>query len=171
MTLRLFVMRHAKSSWSDPGLDDFERPLNERGRRDARRMGQHLRRSDVVFDCVISSPAKRARQTVKRLLKAMRSSAQVTLEPALYLASLEDWRLAVAHVRQKGSRCALMVGHNPGIEDLVRYLCPLDETALSYMKLMPTAAIAEISLRSLKGRPGAQTGELVDLHRPKQITV
>ena len=62
---RLYLVRHAKSSWKDPDLDDFDRPLNKRGKRDAPLMGQKLRQADVRPDLIVSSPAKRAAKTAK----------------------------------------------------------------------------------------------------------
>src|SRR4029453_4244796 len=82
----LLVLRHAKSSWNDPALDDHERPLNKRGRRDAPRMGELVREYGLIPDVVISSDALRARLTAEAVAEAARYAGEILLDPRLYMA-------------------------------------------------------------------------------------
>ena len=86
----LLVLRHAKSSWNDPALDDHERPLNKRGRRDAPRMGELVREYGLIPDVVISSDAVRARLTAEAVAEAARYPGEILLDPRLYMACLAD---------------------------------------------------------------------------------
>src|SRR5258708_22044762 len=85
----LTVMRHAKSSWGDADLDDFDRPLNERGRKAARRIGRELKRRRVRFDRVIASPALRVRETLDQLADGYGDSFDVRFDPQVYAASVQ----------------------------------------------------------------------------------
>ena len=82
----LLVLRHAKSSWNDPALDDHERPLNKRGRRDAPRMGELVREYGLMPGVVISSDAVRARLTAEAVAEAARYAGEILLDPHLYLS-------------------------------------------------------------------------------------
>src|SRR4029450_11617432 len=86
----LLVLRHAKSSWNDPALDDHERPLNKRGRRDAPRMGELVREYGLIPDIVISSDAVRARLTAEAVAEAARYTGEIMLDQHLYMASPAD---------------------------------------------------------------------------------
>ena len=134
----LLIMRHAKSSWKHPGLSDYERPLNRRGKRDAPRMGEHLRQKALVPDRILTSSAKRARKTARKVAKASRYTGKVKkLEtfydsvPGVYYETLQGLPDQYQRV--------LVVGHNPTMEQLVNYLT-------GRVKRMPTAAIAHIEL-------------------------
>lgn len=118
----LLVLRHAKSSWAEEGLPDHDRPLNARGLRDAPRMALHLAHAAPRPDRVLCSTAQRARQTLDAVLEALPAPPPpVALEPELYLAPASRL-LARLHTLPAGSRSVLLVGHNPGLEDLVRGL-------------------------------------------------
>jgi phosphohistidine phosphatase len=118
---RLLILRHAKSSWADASLDDRQRPLNERGRRDAPRAGEWLRERSLVPDVIVTSDAVRARTTAQAVAKAAGYSREIVVEPSLYNAKPEDVFDVLNKVRDK-LRTVLIVGHNPGLEDLVRQL-------------------------------------------------
>lgn len=108
MTLRLILMRHAKSSWDDPRQDDHSRPLNGRGRRSAEALGAWLKAKGYLPDVALSSDAERTRETFERL----GLDCPVRFTPALYLA---DTGTMLERLRQAEGRCVLMIGHNPGI--------------------------------------------------------
>lgn len=113
MTCTLILMRHAKSSWSDPGQSDHDRPLNKRGKRSARALGGWLRGHGHTPDQILCSSAVRAQLTCQGLELGLPAPAV----PALYLAEPE----AMLQVLQKATgRCVLMIGHNPGIGDFAR---------------------------------------------------
>ena len=158
----LLLLRHAKSSWDDSSLPDFDRPLASRGRRDAPRVGAALRQSGVIPDIVWSSPAVRARQTIEAVSRAAGLEA-VEFKDDIYAASSAELIKIVRSLPDASAR-AMLVGHNPGFEDLVnRLAASTDET-------MPTCALAciEFQIDSWKDvEDGA--GRLLWLLRPKEL--
>ncbi len=130
----LLLLRHAKSSWDEPGLRDFDRPLAKRGRRDAPRMGEALRDRGPLPDHVLSSPAQRAKSTAKAFVKAAGLDIEPEFEGGIYDAPSSEL-MKIARRLPTASACALMVGHNPGFEDMVGRLTGAFER-------MPTAALA-----------------------------
>lgn len=117
-TRRLTLIRHAKSSWSDAGIDDFDRELNERGQHDAPMMGRRLKARGARPSLIITSPARRARQTAQLLAREIGYPLEfVQSEPELYLASAADM-LAVLARQDPGFLDLVLVGHNPGLTDL-----------------------------------------------------
>ena len=160
----LLVLRHAKSSWSDPALDDHERPLNKRGRRDGPRMGELVREYGLTPDIVVSSDAVRARTTAEAVAAAARYAGDILLDPRLYLAWPDDILSLLQRVREK-AETVMIVGHNPGLEKLVEQLT-------GEWQDLPTAALAQIGLpldqwRDLKL---STRGRLVGLWRPEELT-
>ena len=161
----LLVLRHAKSSWDDTALDDHERPLNERGRRDGPRMGELVREHRLTPDIIISSDAVRARRTAEAVAKATRYAGEVRLDRLLYLASPADILAVLRTIRETKAGTVMIVGHNPGLEELVTQLTGEQQD-------LPTAALAQIGLpidrwRDLKM---STRGRLLDLWRPKELT-
>lgn len=132
----LYLMRHAKSSWSFDELRDQERPLNDRGREDAPRMGQALVKRDIHPDLLVSSPAVRALSTAVLVARELSyDHDRIQIEPAIYQADL-DTLLGVVRALPDTADSVLLTGHNPTLTDVVNYLSPSplhDE--------MPTAAI------------------------------
>lgn len=111
----LLLIRHAKSSWDDISLSDFDRPLNERGKADAPKMGKRLRKKNVKIDAFISSPAKRAKKTAECFIKEFdKSSDEIIFISSLYDASVTDFNAAIKIVDDKHNSIALF-SHNPGI--------------------------------------------------------
>ena len=115
---QLAMMRHAKSDWGHPGLTDFDRPLNKRGRKAARAIGKALRHREITFDEVVSSPAQRAKETVERLADGLKYQPKVRFEPAMYLPSTSTLT-NVIHALPDDLATIMIVGHNPGFHDLV----------------------------------------------------
>jgi len=114
----LFLLRHAKSSWHDQTLADFERPLNGRGRRAAELMGHYLKTDSILPELVLSSPAVRARETLDLVTRAAEWSTEVRYDQRIYEAS--DIRLAEVVTEIDDERnVAMLVGHNPGLEQLL----------------------------------------------------
>ena len=114
---RLYLLRHAKSSWDDPTLADHDRPLAPRGRRAAKVMAEHLGRKGIAPELVLCSPSRRTRQTLKRLVPALGKSADVQIEFPLYAAPEADL-LEVLHEVPDEVESVMLIGHNPGIQDL-----------------------------------------------------
>jgi phosphohistidine phosphatase len=160
----LLVLRHAKSSWSDPALDDHERPLNKRGRRDAPRMGELVRQYGLIPDMVISSDAMRAQLTAEAVAAAACYSGEILLNQHLYMASPADI-LSVLRTAPGSAETVMIVGHNPGLEELIEQLTGEQQD-------LPTAALAQIVLpieqwRDLKL---STRGTLLGQWRPKELT-
>ena len=144
----LLVLRHAKSSWDDARLDDFQRPLAPRGIKAARRMGRHMRDSGLVPERALASPAVRTRETID-IVRAELGLGEmpVDFDAALYLA---EPAVLIARLQRvpAGVRRLLLVGHNPGLQELALLLIgekrspESDEIAAKF----PTAALAAIRL-------------------------
>jgi phosphohistidine phosphatase len=134
----LLVLRHAKSSWADSGQDDHERPLNDRGEREAPQVGEQLRQRKLVPDLIISSDAVRARTTAVAVARASGHSGEIRLDHSLYLAAPDDI-LSVLRNADENAGIVMVVGHNPGLEGLVVQLT--GEPAH-----LATATVAEIAL-------------------------
>src|SRR3970040_1513796 len=117
----LLVLRHAKSSWNDPALDDHERPLNKRGRRDGPRMGELVREYGLIPDIVIASDAVRAQLTAETVADAARYAGEILLDRHLYMAGPADIVSLLQTVREN-AETVMIVGHNPGLEELVEQL-------------------------------------------------
>jgi phosphohistidine phosphatase len=143
----LTLLRHAKSGWDDPVSRDFDRPLNPKGRRAATLMGRHLRSLGVDFDHVVASPAVRVEET----LDGFESGYGRTLAPSwdrrVYLASSATL-LDVVHDLPATVERVLLVGHNPGLEDLLLMLVPEEADGLRGLveQKYPTATVAEMNL-------------------------
>jgi phosphohistidine phosphatase len=118
----LYIVRHAKSSWDNPDISDFERPLNDRGKRDAPRMAKRLKEKDFRPDLVISSPAKRAYSTAKRICEILEyAKTNIKTDRRLYHAE-EHTMLSVLRETKNKFNTVMMVGHNPGLTDFVNAL-------------------------------------------------
>ncbi len=159
----LLLMRHAKSSWKDDDLPDFDRPLNARGKRDAPRMGKLLADRDLVPDQIVSSPARRARRTAGKLARSCGYAGAIELHDELYDSSAEDYTQVLRNLYYNEDR-VLLVGHNPVLEDLLAQLTGVHQA-------LPTAAIAELVLPIADWRhlDLASTAELVNLWKPREL--
>jgi phosphohistidine phosphatase len=168
MGRELLILRHGKSDWSQD-LDDFQRPLKDRGKRGAQRIGVWLLQQDLLPDYIISSPAVRALETARKISKAMGlDSRQIKQEPTIYEASLAELLQVLGQCPKKARR-VMIVGHNPGLENLLVHLAK-DKTPLPQDgNLLPTATLARLRIsvdwRHLK----AGSGELLSITRPKQL--
>lgn len=134
----LLLLRHAKSSKDDTALRDFDRPLNDRGKDDTKLIGRFMRESDISPDAVISSPAKRARRTTELVLKSAGLNIDVSWDERIYEADVHRLLAVVSQIEPTGN-VVMLVGHNPGFEDLVEVLA-------GRTTRMPTASLAQIDL-------------------------
>jgi phosphohistidine phosphatase len=141
----LYLLRHAKSSWDEPGLRDRERPLAPRGRRDAKRIAKHLVEHGVEPELVLCSDAKRTRETLELLRPAL-GSATVEIEDELYGASADELLGRIRLVADSVAS-ALLIGHNPGIQDLALTIASGGMEVKRLESKFPTAALATFSLR------------------------
>ncbi|MCD6302990.1 MAG: histidine phosphatase family protein [Anaerolineae bacterium] len=116
MPRTLFLMRHAKSSWKQSDLPDHDRPLNRRGKRDARAVAETMRELGLVPDCVVTSTARRARSTAKRVLHAFNHDL-ILMEDARLYEGLPGAYLRIMQELPVEAHTALIIGHNPAISD------------------------------------------------------
>ena len=156
----LFILRHAKSSWDDADLADFDRPLNERGKSAAPFIGEVMKHNALVPGLILASPAVRARETAKLVKEAAGLDAEIKHNERIYEASPQTLERIAASIDDRfGS--AMIVGHNPGMEGFVRLLT-------GRMEPMPTAALAVVDL-DISGWEliGSSAGKLRQIIRPK----
>jgi|HubBroStandDraft_6_1064221.scaffolds.fasta_scaffold128184_2 phosphohistidine phosphatase len=135
----LLLLRHAKSDRDDRALPDFDRPLADRGKRDAPRMGEAVAKRGPVPDLIISSPAVRARQTIEAFTSAAQLDLHPQFEESIYGAATGDLMKLIRSLPDH-SNCVLLVGHNPAFEEVVTRLTGGREG-------MPTAALACIEFQ------------------------
>ena len=114
----LLILRHAKSSWKNNALSDHDRPLNPRGQRDAPNVGKRLRNEDLIPDAILSSTAKRACQTAEAVAQESGCAGELQLSGELYGGGPEAYLEAIRNL-PSAVDCALVVGHNPDLEELV----------------------------------------------------
>ena len=159
----VLLMRHAKSSWDDPSLADFDRPLNGRGEKNAPLMGELMKREAFSPDVILSSPAERAKQTAKAVKKAGKLNAKLIYDDRVYEASPNTLRQVASEI-DNAHRSAMLVGHNPGMEGFIRYLTGQTEP-------MPTAALAVVDLEVDDWSDITDgCGKLRKIFRPKELT-
>jgi phosphohistidine phosphatase len=141
------LLRHAKSSWDDASVPDQERPLAPRGRHALVRLRQHLQASDPNIDLVLCSPARRTRETWDGIRGGLRAAPEVRFVPAVYEATADD---LLDLLQRVDSRCSsvLLIGHNPGFEELARRLVSSGKRkALTRLdEGFPTGALATMSV-------------------------
>lgn len=141
----LTLLRHAKSAWDDPVARDFDRPLNQRGRRAAHTIGREMRAQGLAFDQVIASPAARVVETLQDVEQGYGRGLEPSFDKRIYLAST-DLLLEVIHGADDGAERLLVVGHNPGLEKLALLLTKSGELRAEVAVKYPTATLAEIEL-------------------------
>ena len=157
----LFVLRHAKSSWDNPDWADFERPLNSRGLDAARFIGELIYQRELHPQLIVSSPAKRAKQTAVLVKEIAGVAKPITFDERIYEASPLTLFNLIREFDEK-YESVLIVGHNPGFENLVRMLTGEPVS-------MPTAALAKISLDIEKWSAIEPDGYALEfLIRPKE---
>ena len=140
----LTLLRHAKSGWDDPALRDFDRTLNEKGQRAAATVGRQMKAMGLTFDHIVASPAVRVVETLDHAGRGYGAKLSPQWDRRLYLASNESLLDAV-HSLPDTAASALIVGHNPGLEELVLALVPeCDDNCLrdDVEVKFPTASLA-----------------------------
>jgi phosphohistidine phosphatase len=170
--LTLLLLRHAKSDWDNPKLSDFERPLARRGREAAPRMARYMSKSEAAPDRVLCSSAVRTRQTWDLVAPHLKTAPAAAFEDKLYLAT-PDTLLRLIRETPKACQTLLVVGHNPGLEELAVGLCrstranPLQRALASKF---PTCALARLTFSKATWKTVALgTGQLIDFMTPKKL--
>jgi phosphohistidine phosphatase len=158
----LFLLRHAKAVSGSDGLRDLDRSLTDEGHRQAKRIGKYLKEQNVGFDLVLSSTALRARDTTQLVLTAAEWMAEVRYDQRIYDANRQQLLRMVSEIERDKSK-VLLVGHNPGLEELLQRLTGRFEP-------MSTGTLARIALGGSEWKDaGEQTADLDWLVTPKDL--
>ena len=171
--LRLMLLRHAKSSWDDPDVADFDRALNSRGQTAAPAMGAFMAERGLFPARILCSAARRARETLALLLPHLSGDIDICIAERLYHSDAPGYLTAV---REFGGTdlSVLLIGHNPAMEDLAHVLAPVGDAAgLAAMKAKyPTCGLAVINFNLPHWRDtGPGEGRLIAFHTPKSIGI
>jgi phosphohistidine phosphatase len=159
----LLLLRHAKSSWDDPGISDHDRPLNTRGLHDAPKVGKLIKKHGLTPDAIIASSAARTQITARQVALHCDYRGGIETAASLYNA-LPDEYVACLRCQIDEYAAVLVVGHNPGLEDLL-------EGITGAHHKMPTAALAYLSLDIARWQDFTVStrGQLIRLWRPKEL--
>ena len=165
---RLYLLRHAKSSWDDPSLADRERPLAKRGRKACKRIVSHLGEREIEPSVVIVSPARRAQETFERVRAGLPEEIPIWTESRIYSADSDDL-LEVLRELPSEFNSAMLIGHNPAIQGLAARLATDGERLADLHRKFPTGALATLGFASPWVDLRAGTAELEDFVRPKTL--
>jgi len=168
MPLTLFLLRHAKSAWDSPSLEDFDRPLSERGRREAEWVADLIRTRDIRLSRILCSSAQRTRETLAALLPAFRRDTSIEVTRRLYEAPAERL-LTVLREQLVTDQAVMLIGHNPGLESLAGLLTGGGEPSLisALRRKYPPAGLAQFEFALEQWSDvGPATGRLVAFDVP-----
>ena len=164
---RLILLRHAKSDWYSGVPGDFDRPLAARGRKDAPRVGKWMKKNGIAPEIILCSPAVRTRETLAAVNDIL-GAGPIVYEDAVYGASLgallelvEEYSRDCSHI--------MITGHNPGMDELLCFLCGTRPPRTETGKLMTTAALAVLGFAGAGSMSEPAAGELLHLVRPNEI--
>lgn len=166
---RVYLLRHAKSSWKDDSVADRDRPLAGRGRRAAKAMAGHLEAEGIRPDLVLCSPTRRTRETLELVEAAFGDRVEASVDEALYGASEPELLTRLRELAHEvGS--VMLIGHNPGLEELALALASDGEGLARMREKYPTAALATIDLPAERWSAIERgSGELVGYVRPRDL--
>lgn len=138
----LIVVRHAKSSWAEPGLSDFDRPLNDRGKKDGPNMAKRLKKKNLTIDLFVSSPAQRAKRTAELFADELKyPHEKILLIPELYEASVSDYNKVISNTPDSVNTI-IIFSHNPGITAFA------NTVSTAKIDNMPTCAVFAITIET-----------------------
>jgi phosphohistidine phosphatase len=169
--LTLILLRHAKSSWDHPGLDDFERPLADRGLKAAPRMGAHLQSQSIQPDLIVCSSSVRTRQTLALITPQLDNQPKTIFEDDLYLATASNLLERIQALPARAHN-VMLIGHNPGFHDVAQLLItsadPADQAALTAK--FPTCAVAIITFTAKRwSQVAPHSGHLITFMTPSRL--
>jgi phosphohistidine phosphatase len=165
----LTLLRHAKSGWDDPVARDFDRPLNPKGQRAAAAVGRNMRAMGLAFDHVVASPAVRVVETLDHVASGYGSDLAPHWDPRIYLASAATL-LELVRELPDAADSVLLVGHNPGLEELVLMLVPDGTLRDDVERKFPTASLAEMRFEIASWTEvAAGRGALARFVRPRDL--
>lgn len=169
---RLTLLRHAKSGWDDPVSRDFDRPLNGKGKRAARMVGEYLRNQGLHCDHIAASPAVRVVETLENVAEGYGQTLTPAWDRRIYLASAVTL-LETVHECSDSVSSLMLAGHNPGLEDLVLLLVPDrpgDDAREQIEEKLPTASIVEIEFAVDRWEDiKANSGTIIRFVRPRDL--
>ncbi len=167
MTFHLYIMRHAKSDWSDQETADFDRPINKRGEKNAKRMGQWMLNNCRLPNVIYSSSAVRAKQTTQLLTESLTEIRpdKIHYEKGLYLADV-DTLIEFIQLYKNDVNSLMLVAHNPGLEQLVHFLS--NETNADFTK-MTTANLVIFEFPDSNFDPEVDKGKIIEFIKPKEL--
>ena len=158
---KIYLIRHAKSSWSDFDLDDFDRPLNKRGRDNAPFMGKLLKDKNIMPDIILSSPALRAKTTAEIISKEVKYSKVIVFDKKMYESSDATLHQILTKLDNKNG-VAFLVAHNPGLNMLAEYY-------VDFYQNIPTCGVIEIEFDCDKWKDiGPSNAKLISFEYPKK---
>jgi phosphohistidine phosphatase len=165
---RIILLRHAKSSWSDPTLSDIDRPLAPRGQRAARLVAEYLRRKGINPTLVLCSPSVRTRETLAAIEPSLGEGAAVELAAELYYAP--EGVLDRLRALPESVESVMLIGHNPGLQELACVLAARGPDLPRLKEKFPTAALATLAVRPERWSAlGPGEAELVDYVVPREL--
>ena len=165
----IIIMRHAKSDWSHEHISDFDRPLNTRGKRDAPLMAKWMKGVALRPDLLICSPAVRARQTATEIIQHLDiPESSVVFDKRLYLASTAMLSKIIQETNDR-IKSVMLIGHNPGLEDLAVQLCKEPIQVEPGKGLMTTANVLHLHFPRPWQELSRHSCEFVQIMRPKQL--
>jgi phosphohistidine phosphatase len=168
---QLFVLRHAKSSWEDTGLDDHDRPLAPRGRKAVKALAEHVRSSEIEPTLVLCSSSRRTRET----LEGVKPGGEWVIEPELYGAGTSTVLDRLRHVPED-TRAVMVIGHNPALQVLVLRLAGgcdghAEGDLAEVQRKFPTGALATLEFECHWDELGPGCARLASFVKPKQLSV
>ncbi len=165
----LLILRHGKSDWGGDAVNDFDRPLARRGRKAVKCMASWLREQGLLPEHILSSTAERARQTALRLCRhADIPESRVEWQEAIYAADLQALLDVLVNALQQHRR-TMIVGHNPGLEELVEYLAGESIKAPVGTPALPTAGLARLSMPDEWQRLESGCARVLSINRPREL--
>jgi len=169
MKRSLLIMRHGKSDWHTGSQSDFERPLTMRGQKAVKRIGKWLIQQELAPDYIISSPANRAQQTAIGICRKLKlDESGITWEPRIYGADMETLLYVLGACPAEKQR-VMLIGHNPGLEMLLRYLAGETFETSQDHNPMPTAALATLDMPDNWEGLDAGAGKLLSIIYPREL--
>ncbi len=165
----LYLLRHAKSSWSDAALDDHERPLAPRGKKDAQRLATYLRESRIKPALVLCSSARRTRETLHGIKAGLPDDTSVLVEGDLYLAGTRDVIKRLRRVPDDVPS-VMVIGHNPTMQELALSLAGHGDHLARLRVKLPTGSLVSVTIPSAKwSRLGDVGGEVTGFVTPDEL--
>ena len=164
----LYLLRHAKSDWGEPATPDIDRPLAPRGRKAARAVGRYLKSSGINPELILCSPARRTRQTLELITEAWEVTPKVAFEPRLFAASANELLIRLGQL-PLGTASAMLIGHNPSMEQLAATLAGTGVDLARLRDKFPTGALAALHVPDWRQlTPGC--AELITFVVPRDLS-